>query len=344
MASSTISGCKIVGISTCVPGQRFDNIKDTTEFTKEEVKKVVAMAGVNARRYADNNTTSSDLCIKAAKKLLESICWDASSIDVLIFITQSPDYFLPQTSSVIYKALQMNESCAAFDVGLGCSGYPYGLWLASMMIKTGGAKRVLVCHGETPTRFSDKSDRAVSLLFGDAGSATAIELDKSSDSFPWYFMQYTDGNRFQDMIIEGGGFRERFPEDDRKYYVRMNGANIFNFTIKRVPELINNTLEYADLSIEDIDYYIFHQSNSYIMKHVLKKVGLSKDKIPFIIGEYGNTGGPSVPLTMTLGNLTWSKNHSLKLMLLAYGVGLSWASALIGLESDVVLRHVELKK
>src|SRR5512143_1285166 len=172
MAFTKIKGTRIAAVVTCVPEQRFDNLKDTTGFTQDEVRKVVAMAGVNARRVAGDSICSSDLCLKAADTVLASLKWEPSSIDALIMVTQSPDYFLPSTACVAHKRLGLADSCAAFDVGLGCSGYPYGLWLAGMMLNGGGFRRVLLLHGETPSRFADRSDRAVSLLFGDAGSAT----------------------------------------------------------------------------------------------------------------------------------------------------------------------------
>ena len=337
-----INGSRIVAIGTCVPSHRFDNLADTTEFTPTEVRKVVAMAGIQARRLADESICSSDLCLAAANKVLESLGWERGSIGALIMVTQSPDYFLPSTSCVLHKELRLSDECAAFDVGLGCSGYPYGIWLASMMLNSGGIQRVLVMHGETPSRFSDKSDRSVSLLFGDTGSVTALEavnLEKSDD---WFFKLHTDGSGYEDMIIKGGGFRNRFCEDPQKYSVRMNGANIFNFTIKRVPTLIKDTHALSQTSIEDVDYYIFHQSNQFIIKHLMKKLKLPEDKVPMTLKEYGNTGGASIPLTITQGGLKRPKDRPLKLMLLGYGVGLSWGSALVDLPPDAILEHVEL--
>jgi 3-oxoacyl-[acyl-carrier-protein] synthase-3 len=254
MAFLKNNGAKIVAISTCVPSHRFDNLADTTEFTPAEVRKVVAMAGIQARRVADESICSSDLCLAAANKVLESLGWERESIGALIMITQTPDYFLPSTACVIHKHLGLSDECAAFDVGLGCSGYPYGLWLAAMMLNSGGIHRVLVLHGETPSRFADKSDRSVSLLFGDTGSATALEAANPSGSEEWFFKLHTDGSGYEDMIIEAGGFRDRFNEDPKKHCVKMNGASIFNFTIKRVPALIQDTHALSKTSAEDVDY------------------------------------------------------------------------------------------
>lgn len=343
MAKTETAGSRIRAICTCVPSERFDNLKDAKEFTQEEIRKVTAMAGIAARRMADDSTCSSDLCEVAANRVLEMTGWERDSIDALIMVTQSPDYFTPSTACLLQKRLNLSEQCAAFDVGLGCSGYPYGLWLASMMLQNNGFKRVLLLDGETAARFADKGDRSVSLLFGDAGSATALEASDPSDGNKSTFVLYSDGGGYKDLIIEGGGFRDRFPEDPRKYYVSMNGANVFNFTIKRVPELVHEALSFAKISADEIDYFIFHQSNQFMIKHLMKKIGIPDQKAPLILKEYGNTGGASVPLTITLGELERPRDKTLRLLLLGYGTGLSWASALVDLGPDTQLDHVERK-
>jgi 3-oxoacyl-[acyl-carrier-protein] synthase-3 len=343
MAATMTRGARIAAIATCVPTNCFDNLSETSHFSREEVRKVVAMAGVTERRLAGVSICGSDLCVAAAEAVLDSLSWEPESIDALVMVTQTPDYLLPSTSCVVHSRLGLSDHCAAFDVGLGCSGYPYGLWLASMMVQTSGFNRVLLLHGETPSRFADQSDRSVSLLFGDAGSATAICRDPVN-SDDWFFEHHTDGTGFKDMIIEAGGFRNRFSDDPRDYCVKMNGANIFNFTIKRVPPLIEQTLSRAGLASEKVDYFIFHQSNQFIIKHLVNKLKIPLEKVPIILKEFGNTGGPSIPLTITQGNLERPGDRSLKLMLLGYGVGLSWSSGLITLAPDVKLMHVELKE
>lgn len=341
MAYSKVRAPRIAAVSTCVPQRRFDNIAETQQFTEEEVKKVVALAGVKARRLAGDSICSSDLCTVAADNILTSLGWERDSIGALIMVTQSPDYLLPSTACVVHKSLGLSDECAAFDLGLGCSGYPYGLWVGAMMINSGGIDRVLVLHGETPSRFSDESDRSVSLLFGDTGSATALEAESLTSSTDWFFKLHSDGSGVNDMIIEAGGFRNRFSEDPQKYCVRMNGASIFNFTIKRVPPLICDTLERSKTSLDEVDYYIFHQSNQFIIKHITKKMKIPDEKVPMTLGEFGNTGGASIPLTITMGDLVRPQDRSLKMMLLGYGVGLSWGSALIELGPDVLLEHYE---
>lgn len=342
MAIVQTSGARITAVCACVPTKRFDNITDSVEFTDEEIRKVTGMAGVAARRLAGDTVCSSDLCVAAAKRVLDRLGWKPDSIDALIMVTQTPDYLLPSTACVVHHRLGLGDHCAAFDVGLGCSGYPYGLWLAAMMLQGGGVRRALVLHGETPTRFSDKADRSVSLLFGDAGSATALEATGSGSSATWHYALHSDGSGYNSMIIESGGFRDRFGTDPRKHCVHMNGALIFNFTIKRVPALIDETLTSAGMTASDIDYFIFHQSNQFIMKHLCVKQSLPFEKVPIILKEYGNTGGASIPLTLTEGKLHRPGDRALQLMLLGYGVGLSWGSALVDLPPEAILETVDL--
>ena len=342
MALVKTFGARIAAVCTCVPTRRFDNLTDSAEFSEEEIRKVTGMAGVAARRLAGDTVCSSDLCVAAAKRALDRLSWNPDSIDALIMVTQTPDYFLPSTACVVHQRLGLSDHCAAFDVGLGCSGYPYGMWLAAMMLQGGGVRRALVLHGETPTRFSDKADRSVSLLFGDAGSATALEATGSGSTTPWHYALHSDGSGYNSMIIESGGFRDRFGSDPRKHCVHMNGALIFNFTIKRVPALIDETLTGAGISSDDVDYFIFHQSNQFIMKHLCVKQSLPLEKVPIILKDFGNTGGASIPLTLTQGKLTRPPDRALRLMLLGYGVGLSWGSALVDLDPKAILDSVEL--
>ncbi len=292
------------------------------------------MAGVRHRHVVDDGVTAADLCFESAARLLDALGWAAESVSAVILVTQSPDYFLPSSSCMVHKWLGLSDDCATFDVGLGCSGYPYGLYIAASLLKSGGQQRILMLHGETPSRFAASDDHSTTLLFGDAGSATALESDPVGTG---WFCLHTDGSGYDSLIIRGGAFRERTPRDPRELMLRMDGAAIFNFTIKRVPALIAETLEFAGIERADVQAFILHQSNKFIMKHLARKCGLLDEQVPFTLEDTANCGGPSVAVTMTRA----LKAHSTpqKLMLIGYGVGLSWASALIDLPPDCLLLH-----
>ena len=335
MSLSRIDGFRIVGLSTCVPSRAVDNTDYGKDFGADEVRKVVAMAGVQYRHVVEPGVTAADLSFEAAATLLERLGWARDSVTALVLVTQSPDYFLPSSSCMVHKWLGLSDECATFDVGLGCSGYPYGLYLAASMLRSGGHRRVLMLHGETPSRFPSPEDHATTLLFGDAGSATALEL--SDTASPGFFCLRTDGQGYDGLIIRGGGFRDRYPAEQRDLCLHMDGAGIFNFTIKRVPQLIRDTLEFAGLGVADIDWYLFHQSNRFIMKHLAKKCGLPEQRVPFVLDRYGNSGGPSVALALTQGATLEPRDS--RVMLLGYGVGLSWGAAIATLDREAVLLH-----
>jgi 3-oxoacyl-[acyl-carrier-protein] synthase-3 len=339
MAQVSIGGATVRGVATAVPPDLYNNLRQATRFPAEEVRKVIAMAGVVERRVADAGTCSTDLCFAAADVLLGALSWPRDSIDGLIMVTQTPDYFMPSSSCVLHHRLGLSDRCAAFDVGLGCSGYVYGLWLAATMLQS-GLKRVLLLHGETPTRYADGGERAVSLLFGDAGSATAIEREEPATATKWHFTLHTDGSGFSDLIVPAGGFRDRFNRDASAHHVHMDGASIFNFSIRVIPPLIEDTLRLAGRTRDEVDYFVFHQSNKFIIEHLVGTCRLPSEKVPLILGRYGNAGGPSLPLTMTQGIPDLPGRES-RVMLLGYGAGLSWGAALLPLGPNVMVQHVE---
>ncbi len=299
---------------------------------------MVAMAGVSKRHVVQPGITSADLCHAAARRLMARLAWSPETVSALIFVTQTPDYFLPSTSCLLQQRLGLPDTCAAFDVGLGCSGYPYGLYIAASMLHGGGHRRVLMLHGETPSRFVSPDDQATALLFSDAGSATALELDDHPDA-GGHFVLHSDGSGASGLILRGGAFRDRECVDPRHRFLEMDGAAIFNFTIKRVPALIADTLAFAGKGVADIDAFVFHQSNRFIMKHLMKKSGLPEEGVPICIEDTGNCGGPSVAVAMTRRLVPPPPGQRRLWMLLGYGVGLSWGSALVPVDEHTVLLH-----
>lgn len=335
MSLSAIPGWRVAGISTCVPARSVDNLEYGAAYGEDAVRKVVAMAGVQRRHVVDNGVTAADLSFEAARALLDRLGWEASSISGLIMVTQTPDYTMPSSSCMVHKWLGLSSDCAAFDVGLGCSGYPYGLYIAATMLRAGGHKRILMLHGETPSLAQSPEDHATTLLFGDMGSATALEFDAEAPG--GHFALHTDGTGYGALIVRGGAFRDRRPADPRDLFLHMDGAGVFNFTILRVPPLVQDTLKFAGLSVADVDVYAFHQSNRFMMKHLMKKCGLPEERVPIVLDRFGNTGGGSVTLALTQG--TASTSAARRAMLLGYGVGLSWSAAITTLDAGIPMLH-----
>lgn len=339
MAQVSLTGMAVRGIVGCVPEKEVSNEKDYSWFDPTEIRKITAMAGIKSRRVADEKTCTSDLCRAAASWLMQRIGWDPATVDGLILVTQTQDYVMPSTSCVLQHQLGLPETCAAFDVNLGCSAYVYGMWLANSLLTSKACRRILLLTGETPSKFVDPKDRATALIFGDAGSATALEATDDAGMQAHYVMM-TDGKGAADLIIPGGMFRERFPEDRSRYCVSMNGAHVFDFTRNRVPPLINDLLALSRKAPADYAYFVFHQANEYLIKFLAGRAGIALDKVPLSIGKFGNTGAASVPLTLALAGTPQGTNgHPYQVMLLGFGVGLSWGGVSLGLPPDCFLDH-----
>jgi 3-oxoacyl-[acyl-carrier-protein] synthase-3 len=340
MAKFFASGVEIKGIQTCVPRQCHKNAGELYSLSSGEVEKIVKMAGVRERHIAADNVCASDLCVEAAGRLIDRLNWHRETIDLLVFITQTPDYFMPPSACIIQNKLALSKNCAAFDVNLGCSGYPYGLSVVSKMMQGDGMRKALLLVGETPSKVCHPSDRSTAMIFGDVGSATALEASPSATGC--YFILRTDGSGAEDFIVSAGAFRDRFNDEPRAHYISMNGPAIFAFTMRVVPSLIEDVLQYAGLTKERVDYFVLHQANLFIIEHLRKKMKLPPAKIPLVIDRFGNTGGGSVALVMTQAALERPPGDPLQLVLLGFGVGLSWGAVAVQLMPHCVLGHSEL--
>lgn len=338
MRQKAVNNVSIRGIQCAVPGSVVPNDHFYSVFNEGEVRKISSMTGVFSRRIIDKDTCTSDLCVAAANKLMQELDWEPSSVEAVFLVTQTPDYRLPATSCIIQDRLGISTECAAFDINLGCSGYVYGLWLASSLVTTGNIKRVLLLVGDTISKMSSPFDRSTTLLFGDAGSATAIEYD--ADAPVISFVLGTDGSGRDSLLISGGGYRKpssaetvvrkALPDGSMRAEedLYMDGGEIFNFTIQRVPPLTKALLEEAGKTANDVNYYILHQANEFIIKHLSKKLGLADSQVPTSLGGYGNTSSASIPLTIAAELEEDLKENCRDVALLGFGVGFSWGGAL----------------
>lgn len=323
--ASIVKNARVAGIVSCVPSKQISNEAFHEQFG-DGVEEVTKMTGVRLRHWVDDNTTTSDLCCEAGKRLLDGLGWTADSVDAILFISQTPDYRLPATAISLQARLGMRTGTIAFDVNLGCSAYPYGLWLAMMMVENGAASRVLLAVGDTSSRVVDPGDRATALLFGDAGTVTAIEA--GSDGTKTSFILGSDGRGANNLIIPQGAFRTAetaSPNDPEKLF--MDGGEVFAFTLKAVPQLFRDTMALSETPAEDYDGFLFHQANTFMIKHLAKKCKLPSDKVPINIDKYGNTSSATIPLLLTDQYGSRLQNEELRLAFFGFGVGYSWSSA-----------------
>ncbi len=279
---------------------------------------------------------TSDLCQVATERLLKKLEWTSESIDALIFVTQTPDYVLPATSCSLQRRLGLSKRCAVFDVNLGCSGYVYGLWLAARILDGIGFRRALLLVGDTISRIVSPSDRSTAMLFGDAGTATALE--RSDDSFDMLFELGSDGSGENSLIVPAGSFRcpstyETGIRSEREggnlrsdEDLFMDGAEVFNFTTREVVPLIQNILARRGWSTEELDALVLHQASQFILKHLAKRLGLPDEKVPSTLAHYGNTSSASIPLTMVAALGDRVATGALRLLLAGFGVGWSWGA------------------
>jgi 3-oxoacyl-[acyl-carrier-protein] synthase-3 len=303
--------------------------------SEQERNLLVKTTGVAQRHIATEGQTTSDLCYSSAEELISRLNWNRSEIDLVVFVSQSPDYFLPATSIVLQGKLGLSKNVAAFDISLGCSGYVYGLSVVGSMMNTGGFRKALLLAGDISTCGITPKDKSTWPLFGDAGTATAIEYDVESKT---YFDLQSDGTGYEAIIIPDGGLRN--PLSDKTFIdeeaepgvirnrrnLWLNGLDVFNFSTREAPQSVNALLKFCGVGTDHPDYFILHQANKLMLETIRKKLKLPAEKVPYSLAEYGNTSSASIPLTI-VSQLSGITDSPQKWVFAGFGVGLSWASA-----------------
>ncbi|WP_043006469.1 ketoacyl-ACP synthase III [Comamonas testosteroni] len=343
MALSTLHNVRFAGMASCVPRRVLDNLLDCPPQLKSERERLVRNIGIQNRRICHEWQCFSDLAFDAAQELLNSLQWQREEIGALIVISQSPDYLMPSTAIILQDRMGLSHSTIAFDVNLGCSGYPFGLHLLGSMIAAGSIKKGLILVGDKCASVQDP-------LFSDAGTATALEFDAGAP--PMHFDLNSDGSGYQSILLPAGGHREPFsvehliPKRDENGLrqwpsaLHLDGPAVLSFSTQRVPPAVNRLLEYANTPKEEVDYFVFHQANRMINETIRKKLGLPAEKVPSTLHDFGNTSGASLPITMTARLRDVLANHPKRLLLSGFGIGLSWGSCL--LETDGNAQFPEL--
>lgn len=339
MAYLQFEGVGISAMAAAVPKRVVVNREYTEVFTKEEAAEIVDKTGIEERRFSDAETCSSDLCFAAAEKLIADNNINKEEIDLLVFISQTPDYRMPATSVTLQHRLGLPNSTIAFDITLGCSAFIYGLSVVYGMMERSGLRKALLLDGETRSKVYSPRDRRSAFLFGDGGVAALIE--RNSKFGKSTFSLNSDGSRADLIMIPAGGYRKmssaetvvekvvdefgNMRSDEQGY---MRGGDVFNFVIREIPRDIKNTLAFTEKAVDDFDYVVFHQANNFINSYIMKKMKLNANKIPSTIAKFGNTSSVSVPLTI-VSELKGKLDGNKELLLSAFGVGMTWATGIV---------------
>ncbi len=348
MAFIKFNNVGIRAIASCVPSDISKNSDLTNLIPPEEIEKVISSIGIKEKRIAAIDVCSSDLCVKAAEKLLNELDIDRNSIDVLIFMSQTPDYKIPATSPSIQHRLGLSTSTACFDINLACSGYVYSLSTAYSYAMMEGVNRVLLLVGETFSKIVSKNDKVNAPLYGDAGTATLIEKGDFGSS---YFSLNSDGSGKDAIIIPAGCYRNPSNSENvleieyedgnirSEHQIYMDGMEVFNFTMRVVPKDVKAVLEFSQKSLDEIDHLVFHQANKFMTDFFAKKLKLPLEKVPYSLDKYGNVSSPTIPLTIS-SELN-GKIENKTILMSGFGAGLSWASAITNFKNCQVLPVIE---
>lgn len=325
----------IKAISYYLPEKVVTNEDLVKDYPQWDVEKISKKTGVNLRHIASTDETAGDMAVKAAKKLFNEYGIDSTSIDFVMLCTQSPDYFLPSTACVIQNRLGLPTSAGAFDFNLGCSGYEYGLALAKGLVVGGMARNILLLTAETYNKYIHPSDHGNRSIFGDGAAATLVSTEGKYKIGNFAFG--TDGSGAEKLIVRTGCSRQpektgEIGSDEGGYvnapdYLYMDGSGIFNFTLDAVPAMMMQVLKKNGIEQEDVDEFIFHQANKFMLSTIRKICHLDKDKFYINLEETGNTVSSTIPIA--LKDYMDNGGEANTIMLAGFGVGLSWSGTII---------------
>lgn len=331
----------IKDISYYLPDKVVTNEDLVRDFPEWSVDKIASKVGVNKRHVASEGETATDLAIKAAEKLLARGNISKDDVDYILFCTQSPDYKLPTSACIIQDRLGLRRNIGAIDFSLGCSGYIYGLSLAKGLIYGGVAKNILLLTAETYNKYMHPRDKGNKTIFGDAASATIISTEGLAEI--GNFSLGTDGSGAKNLIVKSCGARNpelvndlHFDEGNNPIssdHIYMNGSEIFTFTLDNVPPLIADTLVKNELQKDDVDLFVYHQANKYMLDFLRKKGKIDKDKFYYALSEFGNTVSNTIPIALTEALKDGSIQSDNKVLIAGFGVGYSWGGTVLNINN-----------
>ena len=317
MTFSIIEGIAIRGITSIVPSRKITNVQIGGVQDREYVESLSLKVGVMERRVVGNDQYSSDLAIAAGKKLLEELKWKASSVDLLIVATQTPDNLFPAVSFKVHRELGLAKHCAVFDINLGCSAFTHGIWITSTLL-SGCGNRAILINVDTMSRTLGSLDIGNQVLFGDAGSATGIEIDPSSENI--YASTMSDGKGIGSVFLPNSGMTAS-PDKTSNFHI--NGPAVLGLALRAVPKLISDLLLMSEIKIEDIGMFVPHQANQFILDLLAQSLGISQDKTMIAMKHFGNTSSSSIPLALVQSQSIAQSLDSSKTLLVGFGTGFS---------------------
>ena len=351
MAFLEISNVAIRGVSASVPKKIIEN-KDIYRESWGGYLSFVETTGIERHRNSTKDICSSDLCVSAAEGLIEKLGWAKDSIGAVVFVTRTPDYLEPATSCIIQNRLGLSTDCMTLDISLGCSGWVHAFSVLSALMQNGTIKRGLLLAGDTPSKNCSVNDKSTYPLFGDAGTATALEYDESASKMS--FLLNTDGEGYKVIIIPEGGYRNQVtPESliEKEHgdgiassgvHVAMDGMSVFSFAISKAPKSIKGIIEKVGVDLAKVDYVLLHQANLFMNEKIRKKLKLVPEQVPYSLKNFGNTSCASIPLTMVTECKDKLESSKLTHIGCGFGIGLSWGSVLFNTDHIIVPDLIEL--
>ena len=337
MAFLRIENVAIKGISACVP-PKVDENKDIPFYTPEECVKIIDSTGVERKHVVSDGITASDLCLKACEKLLDDLQWERESVDALCYVTQTPDYINQPTGFVIHDKLELSADCMVLDLFHGCPGWVVGLSTIASLMSHGTLKRVLFVDGDNITAQQYPLDRESRPLFGDAGSATALEYDENAA--PMFFQIGSNSKDGVSLIRKKGAYRQPHTLETYERELgmlsgelsiedvddTMDGMSVFSFGITTPPKSIKQMCEQFNIDLQNVDKLVLHQANKFMVNKIAKKLKVDMGKVPSCLKDYGNTTSTSIPLTIVTQCHEEYSTEKLTTVGCAFGTGLSWGS------------------
>lgn len=346
MARWEIKNVRMAGVAAAVPEQ----VVKTTDFdffTPEEAEVFNNTVGIRQRHIAPDTMCASDMCQAAAEKLLAELGWERESIDVLLFESVTGDFRTPPTACILQDRLGLSEQCFCMDIPMGCCGCMYAITVGGNLLTAGQAIRALLLIGDTALRMGSMKDKSRVPLFGDCGTAVALEYDPSASDIVVDFHTY--GKGYEALMTPHGGFRHPATPASFEYedfgngivrapiHTLINGMNVFSFAISRPPKSVEAFM--ADYHIDrntDIDFFLIHQANKMIVDRIVKKLKLPLEKTPYNLEEFGNLGGASIPSLMVTRIADALRTREQRLLMSSFGLGLSWGTMLMKTKPMVV--------